>query len=67
MTRQTRPYYARLTRGLRAAFRAIGRQAELADRSIRVYTRAAGKDPEATALWTKYRAKTRRRNRRRNR
>lgn len=52
-------------RGFIAALRTARHQAELAARRMRQLERQAAKRPEQTALWSAYRAKTRRRNRRR--
>lgn len=57
--------FRRTTRRLRAALRSLGHASELAGHKVRRFERQAAKRPEQTALWTAYRAKTRRRNRRR--
>lgn len=52
-------------RAFSAACKKVGHAAELAGHKIRRFEHQAAKRPEQTALWTAYRAKTRRRNRRR--
>lgn len=53
------------TRRFTAALRGLGHAAEIASRRHNRFARQAAKRPEQTALWSAYRAKTRRRNRRR--